>query len=195
MHADHFFDLVPYRYALYYRFGVAGDDRPKLHLPPGGIATLENIVTSFAETDSFIADAFKPSEYAPEIPIVLLDFSLLPIKVNHYIPSYGVATIGKPKITYSSDTGVCESLKKLAQNSDFMVCHVGNTLTSFSRGDSWGHLHPIQAGKLAEESSVKRLLLSHIRPDNDKEAFKKEAANHFNNWLDIARTGDCYEIQ
>ena len=193
MHADHFFDLVPYRYSLYYGFHVPSDKRPNLYLPPDGLEIFENIVTSFAETDTFIADAFNPIEYAPGTPITLTDFSLLPVKVNHYIPSYGVMTMGKPKVVYSSDTGICDGLRELAQEADFMVCHVGNTLTP-NHSNSWGHLYPVEAGEIAQEESVKRLLLSHIRPDNSKELFKKEASTKYNGWLELAHVGDSYEV-
>ena len=193
MHADHFFDLIPYRYALYYGFGVSGNERPKLYLPPSGIQILDSIVESFAETDSFIADSFQSSEYSPGTPINLTDFSLLPIKVNHYIPSYSVVTVGKPKIAYSSDTGLCDGLMEAAREADFMVCHVGNTLLP-NHSDSWGHLYPVQAGEMAEKAGVKRLLLSHIRPDNNKQEFKKEAARVYNGELKLARVGDSYEI-
>jgi ribonuclease BN (tRNA processing enzyme) len=193
MHADHFFDLIPFRYALYYGFHVAENDRPALYLPPGGLAILENIVSSFAETDTFITDAFRPSEYVPGTPINLAGFGLLPVKVHHYIPSYGVVTTGKPRIAYSSDSGVCDGLRELAREADFMICHVGNTLIK-DNSNSWGHLYPDQAGELAAETSVKRLLLSHIRPDNCKKEFKDAAASRFGNWLELARVGDSYEI-
>lgn len=193
MHADHFFDLVPFRYSLYYRFGVSKENRPKLYLPPDGIGVLNQIVEYFSETDSFIEDAFDSVEYTPGEKIQLSDFQLLPVKVKHYIPSYGVAVIGRNKFAYSSDTGICDGLSEIAQDADFMVCHVGNTLVN-DISNNWGHLYPIQAGELAEAASVKHLLLSHIRPDNEKELFKTEAAKRYHGLLDIARVGDIYEI-
>ena len=193
MHADHFFDLVPYRYSLYYNLQIPPERRPNLFLPPGGLAIFENVVSSFAENDTFIIDAFKPLEYTPGTPINLTDFSLLPVEVKHYIPSYGVMTIGKPKIVYSSDTGICDGLRDLANKADFMVCHVGNTLKP-NRSNSWGHLYPSQAGEIAEETGVKTLLLSHIRPDNKKQEFMKEAAKVYKGELKLAQVGDSYEI-
>ena len=85
MHADHFFDLVPFRYSLYYRFGISKENRPRLHLPPDGIKVLDQIVDYFSETSTFIEDAFVPMEYTPGIEIKLSDFHLLPMEVKHYI--------------------------------------------------------------------------------------------------------------
>ncbi len=193
MHADHFFDLVPFRYALYYGHENSLNYKPRLHLPPEGIRVLGQVVSYFAETDTFFDDAFETSEYQAGQTIKLPDFDLNPTEVKHYIKSYGVSVLGDHKAAYSSDSGVCEGLLELAKNADFFICNIGNSLDS-GRANSWGHLNPETAGTLAEEADVNRMVISHIRPGNDKEEYIKRTAVNYHGLLELARVGKSFEI-
>ena len=48
MHADHFLDLIPLRYALRYGSRQRKAKLP-IYLPPGGLATLKRLVSAFAD--------------------------------------------------------------------------------------------------------------------------------------------------
>ena len=193
LHADHFFDLIPYRYFLYYGLRVARDKRPHLHLPPDGKDVLEKVVSYFAETDTFFDDAFILSEYDAEKLIALADFSVIPVPVKHYIASYGISISGKCRIAYSSDSGECDGLQKLAKEADIFICNVGDSLNN-GQMNNWGHLKPEKAGMLAEKAGVKRMLLSHLLPGSNKQRCLESAATHFKGSLDIAASGESYEL-
>ncbi len=193
MHADHFFDLVLFRYGLYYGFEKNSLSKPHLHLPPGGAKVLEQVVNSFAETDAFFQDVFEIDEYEAGKKIKLADLEMIPVKVKHYVPSYGVSIIGDLKMAYSSDTGECDGLYEIANKADLFVCNIGNSLES-GRGNSWGHLNPEQAGTLAEKAGVKRMLVSHIRQGNEKEQYIKRAAVQYKGALELARDCTSYEV-
>lgn len=193
MHADHFFDLVPFRYALYYRFRQEMDRKPRLYLPPEGIRVLNQVVSYFAESDTFFSDAFELSEYQPGKAIGLADLELLPTKVKHYITSYGISITGDRRAAYSSDSGVCEGLNKVAEKADFFICNVGNSLKK-GAGNSWGHLDPDQAGQIAEDADVRCMIISHIRQGNEKKKYIEKAASIFHGKLDLAAEGNTYEV-
>jgi ribonuclease BN (tRNA processing enzyme) len=193
MHADHFFDLIPYRYALYYGKDKSSAVKPRLHLPPEGVTVLGQIVDYFSDSDSFFADTFMLSEYEAGNTIRLPDFDLIPTKVRHYIASYGVSMIGVHKAAYSSDSGECEGLRGLAKDADFFICNVGNSLEP-GKANSWGHIGPEQAGMLAAESGVKWMLISHLRPDFKKEQYLKKTALYYQGNLELARSGTSYEL-
>ncbi len=193
MHADHFFDLIPYRYALYYGKDKSPAGRPRLYLPPEGTRVLGQVVDYFAETDTFFADAFTLFEYQAGKTIKLADFELMPTEVKHYIASYGVSITNDQKAAYSSDSGECDGLRELAKDADIFICNVGNSLEP-GKANSWGHLSPEQAGVLAEESGVKMMLISHLIPDFAKEQYLNKAAAYFNGSVEIAWPGSLYEL-
>ena len=167
MHADHFFDLIPYRYALTYGFGASGLPTPRLHLPPGGIRVLNQVVSPFSESENFFSGVFDVSEYDPK---VVLDISGLKIgffPVKHYIPTYALSITGSKKLAYSSDSGACPELRQAAQNADLLLCTVGRCLGS-DIDHLWGHMLPREAGELAKEAGAKQITadtsLASVRP-------------------------------
>src|SRR5581483_6456581 len=69
MHADHFIDLMPLRYALRYGPRARGGKLP-VYLPPGGLAMLRALVSAFAhEGGSFLDDVYQLDEYDPAKPL------------------------------------------------------------------------------------------------------------------------------
>ncbi|MDZ4247532.1 MAG: MBL fold metallo-hydrolase, partial [Dehalococcoidia bacterium] len=161
MHADHFLDLIPYRYALCYGIESNNMPRPRLHLPPGGIDVLRQVTLPFSETDNFFEDAFRVSEYNPGEPLELdgLKFQFTP--VYHYIPSFGITVTGSKKLSYSSDSGPCPELIEIARDAELFICNTGACLES-KKDVSWGHLTPEQSGRIAREAGARHVLLTHI---------------------------------
>lgn len=93
-------------------------------------------------------------------------------------------------ISYSGDTAICENSNALAKNADLLIheCSFTENIKS-----SWGHSKPSEVAKLANESDVKKIVLTHFDPsiylnlDMRKEA-EKIAQNIFSNT--IAATDD-----
>jgi ribonuclease BN (tRNA processing enzyme) len=193
MHADHFIDLIPYRYALKYGFDSSQSIQPKLHLPPGGIKLLNQVVTPFSESDNFFADVFKISEYNPEKALRMGNLNIKLVPVSHYIPSYAISISNSHKIAYSSDTGMCSGLSQVALNADILVCNVGRCLEP-DRDSLWGHLRPSEAGTLAKEAGVKRLILTHLWPNCNHTARYNEAADNFGGPTELAEECRTYKL-
>ena len=193
MHADHFIDLIPYRYALKYGFDSSQSIRPTLHLPPGGIEVLNQVVTPFSESDNFLADVFDISEYTPEKTFRLNNLDVKLVPVVHYIPSYAISVSNSHKIAYSSDTSMCSALSQVAQHADILVCNVGRCLEP-DKESLWGHLRPSEAGTLAKEAEVKRLILTHLWPNCNRTARYNEAANNFDGPTEFAEECRTYKL-
>jgi ribonuclease BN (tRNA processing enzyme) len=193
MHADHFIDLIPFRYALKYGFDSSQSPRPKLHLPPGGLKILNQVVTPFSESDNFFADVFDISEYTPEKTFRLDNLNIKMVAVEHYIPSYALSLSNSYKIAYSSDTKMCSGLSQVAQHADILVCNVGRCLEP-DRESLWGHLRPSEAGTLAKEAKVKRLILTHLWPNCNRTAKYNEAASNFGGLTELAEECHIYKL-
>jgi len=193
IHADHFLDLIPYRYALCY--GIENQDipKPRLHLPPGGTEALKKVTAPFGETNTFFEDAFEVSEYSTEEPLILGGLSYQFIPVYHYIPAYGITITGSKKLAYSSDTGPCENLIRVARDSELLICNTGACLES-KRNESWGHLTPEQSGQVAEEAGVKRLLLTHMWSTCSRSGCLEKARKEFNGLIELAEPYRNYEL-
>jgi len=162
LHADHFFDLIPYRYAL---MRLAHDDiRPALYLPPGGKKALLKAVSPFDKSPDFFSRYFDVEEYDPKSGINVGKLSIEFAPVKHYIPAYAMSISGKKKLVYSADSGLCDELAAIAKGADLFLCEAARC----SRDDGeWGHLLAGDAARLARKAKVERLVLTHFWPDHD----------------------------
>jgi len=193
MHADHFVDLIPYRYALRYGFNGSLGICPRLYLPPGGIEAIDHVVSPFSESASFFADVFEVSEYNPDRALRLGNLDVKFVPVSHYIPAYAVSVSDSGKIAYSSDTGLCSGLSNVAQDADILVCNVGRCLEP-DRDSLWGHLRPSEAGTVAREARVQRLLLTHLWPNSNHIKSLDQAAHNFGGLTELAHECRTYDL-
>lgn len=193
MHADHFFDLVPYRYAL--KYGLTGPkaSRPRLHLPPGGTEILDQVVSPFAECNTFFSDVFEISEYNTGRPLQLGHFVVRFVAVRHYIPTYALSITSSRKLAYTSDSGLCPELLQVAKDADLFLCNAGRCLGA-DITHLWGHLLPEEAGTLAKEASVKRLIITHLWPSCDQALSLQKASNAFGGRAEVAEIHRTYVL-
>lgn len=161
-HADHFFDLIPYRYAL--TRSLYKDVHPVLYLPPGGRKVLLKAVSSFDKSIAFFSDHFQIEEYNPKKGIKVGALNVEFAAVKHYIPAYAMSISGKKNLVYSADSGLCDELADIAQGADLFLCEA--TRCAEDDGE-WGHMLASDAVKLAKNAKVKRLILTHFWPDHD----------------------------
>ena len=181
-HADHCFDVIPYRYALMRPLNKAL--HPFLYLPPGGKEAILKSVSAFNTSPTFFSDYFQVEEYNPGAGLKLGDLSMEFASVKHYIKSYAMAISGSQRLVYSADSGLCDELAELAKDADLFLCEA-------TRGDpddaEWGHLAGDEVGALARKAKVKRLMLTHFWPDHDYSQNIKEAEDAFGKPVEVAR--------
>lgn len=193
MHADHFIDLIPYRYALRYGLEPRTGSRVRLHLPPDGHRTLAHVVEVYAESETFISEVFQVNEYDPANSLNLSPLTIQFVPVRHYIPTWGLTIAGSKKLAYSSDSGQCPELRQVADGADLFICNIGacleSEITSF-----WGHLKAAEAGALAREANVKRLLLSHLWPDCKHGWNLGKASKTFDGPVEMAEICRTYDL-
>ncbi|MHB9092387.1 MAG: MBL fold metallo-hydrolase, partial [Chloroflexota bacterium] len=161
MHADHFFDLVPFRYALFYALSGRRESPLPLWLPPGGTATLTVLAQSFGSLQNFFAEVFAVREFAATEQMTVgglnLRFQIMP----HFVPSYGVRVEGTGTLVYSGDTAECPEIVALARGAHTLLCEATAQRRTYEQTKA-GHVSAAGAGRIASESGVGRLLLTHI---------------------------------
>lgn len=174
LHADHFFDLIPYRYAL--RRPIYRKIHPTLYLPPGGKKALLKTVAAFDKSPDFFSEHFHIEEYDLKEGITVGKLDIEFALVKHYIPAYAMAISGKKRLVYSADSGLCDELADIARGADLFLCEAARC----SRDDGeWGHMLAGDAVKLAKNAKVKKLILTHFWPDHDYSGKLAQAGKAF----------------
>ena len=161
MHADHFIDLIPLRYAL--RYGARrGARKLPVFLPPGGLAMLRTLVSAFPhEGGDFLDDVFALSEYEPSEPLAIAGVTLRFAHTAHYIPAFAVRwERDGVSVTYSADTAPDPRVTALARETDVFLCEATLRHGEVEHGLR-GHSSSADAAAMARDAGVRRLVLTH----------------------------------
>jgi ribonuclease Z len=85
------------------------------------------------------------------------------------------------------DTRWCPGALELADDADLLVCESTFLDVDADMADEYGHLTARQAGRLAREAGVRRLVLTHLsRRYDDEQAFVDEAGREFDGDIVLA---------
>ncbi len=186
MHADHFIDLIPLRYALRY-----GSHRPaaklKIYLPPGGLAMLKRLVSAFAsEGGEFLSDVFDLREYDPAAPLTIEGATLRFAHTSHYIPAYAIRwERSGSSVTYSADTAPDERVVALARESDIFLCEA-TLLHGEGEIGMRGHSSAAEAATMARAAGVRRLVLTHYGEESTARDLDEAARSIFSGEIVVA---------
>jgi ribonuclease Z len=88
------------------------------------------------------------------------------------------------RFAFVMDTAVCDAAYELAADADLLVCEATFLASDAQLAEEYGHLTAAQAARIAAESGVRRLVLTHVSQRyGDSAAFLQEAAPIFPNVL------------
>lgn len=199
LHADHFFDLIPYAFALIHaprqqpvpvdRWpGTDRPARPQLYGPPGSPAVFRQLASIWG-LGSLIEDAFVLSEYSPAATVTVGEIRIGFREVPHYIETFAVDLTGSrgERITFGADCCPNEGLVEFASGTDLLLAEA--TLPRPERTGYRGHLTPAEAGRHAEAAGAKRLLVTHFSDELDPEWVRSEAEDNFSGPSELAAEG------
>jgi ribonuclease BN (tRNA processing enzyme) len=189
MHADHFFDVVPFRYALKYGH-LRNGRRVALWLPPSGsgaLGALRRAVSADAPPD-FFESVFDLREYDPAEALRIRDLELRFCRTTHYVEAYAIRVDHTGRsLTYSADTAPCDAIVELARTSSVFLCEA--TLALGSEPGERGHASAFEAGEMAARAAVDRLILTHYPEGEDPDEIVKAAARAYRGPIELARSG------
>ncbi len=203
MHADHFFDLIPYAFALVYAprrqpvpvarwSGIENPPRPALHLPPGGLEVLRG-VTSAIGAPSLIEDAYSVSEYDPDESLTIGTLTLNFQAVPHYVPTWAVGFESPAaRFVYGADHRPNDAVVEFAKDADLLIME--STLPRPERTGTRGHMTPDEVGEHAARANARRLVLTHISDELDQLWAKTEAERTFGKRVAVADEGAVYVL-
>lgn len=187
MHADHFLDLVPLRYALKYEMQRA---QPlPVYLPPGGIEIARTIGNPLKEDADFYEGVFALHEYAPDAPLRIGSSTIRFARTVHYIPAYAMRVETEAGVVgYSADTAPCDAVPELVHGAGMFLCEAALGASGQESGRR-GHLNAVEAGEMAQRAGVDHLVLTHYGTKVDPDALREAAAQAFSGEITVADDG------
>lgn len=188
MHADHFFDLVPLRYAI--RYETKRAHPLPIYLPPGGIGVAKTIGSPLKETADFYDGVLDLREYSPGEPLEIGACTIRFAATVHYVPAYAMRVETRGGVLgYSADTAPCERVERLVSGADVFLSEAALGPNGAENGSRRGHLNAREAGELAARAAVKHLVLTHYDSQANPAELRAEAARAFHGKITVADDG------
>ena len=206
LHADHFFDLVPFASALTYaprqqpvpvdRWpGTSDPARPRLVAPPGATDAFRTTCRGGGMFEDHVEQAFTLSEYGPGEQVQLGPLTVGFRPVPHFVETHAVEVVSSVtggRMTFGADSAPSEDLIAFAQDTDLLI--VEATLPRPERSGVRGHLTPREAGEHATRAGARRVVLTHISDELGADWAKAEASAVYDGPVQVAREGDRFEV-
>lgn len=186
MHHDHYMDLFPLANTLYKH-----SLRVKLFVPDfNGQSIITEISNLLFEGDNRFSKAFEIIEYGAKDELTVNRLHMTFQETVHSITCYALrVTNGHQSIVYSADTEYFPEFSLFAKGADLLLCEA-----TFLHPHT-GHMTGEQAGMIAAEANVGRLVLTHLRDDMDvNERIRQNAKKVYHGIVDLAVTGAEYRI-
>ena len=183
LHPDHCADLLALR--VYMAWGPGAGGRLRVMGPPG----LRERLTAFAGSEGW--DAFGFEELAsPGGETDLGDGLVLRHReVPHLPPTFAMRLEwGGAALCYGADCAPGPELPELATGCGVLVCESSFGAEPVPEGVP--HMPAREAGRIAAQAGVGRLLLTHCSPEFDRDAALAAARAEFAGPVDWARQGE-----
>ena len=173
MHIDHCADVLP----LYHYLRWGPGDRPPLPLllPEGAAERLDAFVDSGG--GSHLREVFAPHTPAPGESVDLGEMTFRFDASDHPVPTLQMRTSAEGRaLAYSADTGTGSNLVELAAGANTLIAEA-----TFQGEEKPAphHLTASEAGAIARQAGVERLILTHLLPTLDPQQSIAEAAVEF----------------
>ena len=112
------------------------------------------------------------------------DFTVhsIPVKHSDHSLAYRITTSEQKIIVYSGDSDFCDGLRTISKNADLFLCECSHP----DEMKKEGHLTPSLAGRIANRSDVKKLVLTHFYPECESVDIKKQCSKIFKGEIVLA---------
>ncbi|MFE2755783.1 MBL fold metallo-hydrolase [Actinosynnema sp. NPDC059335] len=198
LHPDHCADFTTLAVIRRYHTHPPHDTRAR-RLPVHGPAeTADRFARAYAETadellTTDLTDVFEFHAFVDHAVTRIGPFEITAVRVDHPGEAYGFRIATRTAtLAYTGDTGPCDALLDLARDADVLLSEA--TWTHSEDRPAGRHLSGVQAGRVAAEAGVGRLLLTHIAPWTDRDAVLAEARGQFRGPVDAVAQGDAYVV-
>lgn len=189
LHADHCLDLCGYYVMRKYH-----PTGPQPRIPVWGpTGTADRMAAAYdLPADPGMNEEFDFRVYGTQ-PVEIGPFVVEAVEVEHPIPAYALRVRAHGRtLVYSGDTARCDSLQHAAAGADLFLCEAA--FIEEADNPPGIHLTGRDAGEVAAQAGVGRLLLTHIPAWHDPQTSLREASGVYRGPIDLARCGSSYQI-
>ncbi|QRP47515.1 MBL fold metallo-hydrolase [Amycolatopsis sp. FDAARGOS 1241] len=196
LHSDHCADVNALTVLRRYHPAAPYPARPRrlpLYAPPDAPSRLAHAYAADAD-ERAAADLSDVYDFhvLREETTQIGPFDVTAAVVHHPTPAFGLRiSYGGSILAYTGDTGPCAALGELADGVDVLLSEA--SWTDAADRPAGVHLSGKQAGELAKDAAVGRLLLTHIAPWTDRAAVLAEAEAIFPG-TELVIQGAVYDI-
>ena len=164
LHPDHYIDLVPLRHYLLWDFD------PARRVAVLGPTALADRLDALHDEPGFAAASLDIADLGGDGERQLGGLTLEARRIRHTDDSYGfrVSSGTGPGLVYSGDCGDAAGLRPLLRPGDTLLAEASYGADPVAEGAE--HLNALDVGRLAAETSVGRVLLTHILMGHDRAA-------------------------
>ncbi len=164
LHPDHYIDLVPLRHYLLWDFD------PARRVAVLGPTALADRLDALHDEPGFAAASLDIADLGGDGERQLGGLTLEARRIRHTDDSYGfrVSSGTGPGLVYSGDCGDAAGLRPLLRPGDTLLAEASYGADPVADGAE--HLNALDVGRLAAETSVGRVLLTHILMGHDRAA-------------------------
>lgn len=188
LHPDHFVDVYGLYYAL--RFHPEGPRRVPVLAPAGAEAFIAQLLPSGTTFGDLLPMTAASAGQRLELGPLTVELFASAHPVETLAPR---VSVGGRSLAYSGDSGYTDALVGCARGADAFVCD-SSWLERDGPHPEALHMTGSQAGRLAEAAGAKRLICTHVQPNNDPEAVAAEAREVFSGDVLVAHDLDVLDI-
>ena len=192
LHPDHCVDVCGLYVTRKYRPSGPVPGQLPIHAPSGAeerFALMYHGLDRGGMTHEFAVHELEDANVTRVGPLTVTAY-----RVNHPVEAYGFRVEADGAVlAYTGDTDSCDALTPLLTGADLAL--VDSAFVD-GRDETPGiHLSGSRAAQAAlDAGGVRRLMLTHIPPWNDREQCREQAASVWTGQLDLAVQGKTYEV-
>lgn len=181
-HPDHCADLNPLLRAR------ALKDDPDPSVPVYAPTDSLTVVLAL-DRPGMLDSAYTLHEITPGDSFEIGPFHAETTLLPHFRPNAGIRlTAGDQSLVYTGDTGPSPEIAKLSRDANILLCEASYVHQVPADSRQW-LFSARQAGEVAAEAGVGRLLLTHLMPGTDNDAALTAAGEHFAGPIAVATSG------
>ncbi|AOT68546.1 MBL fold metallo-hydrolase [Geosporobacter ferrireducens] len=185
LHSDHISDAMVLRYAI-------GINKMKglFHktIPLYAPATPQGDFEKLQFENAFLIQAIEENLVVHEQGLKI-SFK----KMDHPVETYAIGIENKEKkFVFSADTRYCSQLIDFSKNADLLLCEAG--VLERDKTATTPHLSAMEAGQVATQGHVKKLLLTHFWPGYNLQEILDEAGSAYDGQLILSEEMKSYPI-
>ncbi|WP_066495253.1 MBL fold metallo-hydrolase [Abyssisolibacter fermentans] len=184
LHSDHISDIFILKYAIGLNLEKMQKAPIPLYMPMDNECFIQQMNYN---------NAFNIIQIDEETTIDINNLEISFKKMTHPVESYAIKILTNNRsFVYSGDTSYNDQLPEFIKNIDFFLCEA--SVLEKDRKIDTPHLSVKQAAQMAQNSIVKRLLLTHFWPEYKLEDIMAEASTEYNSILQLSEEMRAYYI-